>query len=233
MSTIRLTTFSLFRKEPGGGITLLTGGLRGGLNKETGKIEIVTGSVPFNSELFVNERQPTGGLLMLYGIRDMLEATKLWRGYARELGCEFVHAEFEFEVGTIFPTMVTPELLQDKSRSEESRFVNIRRTNTAFQEQMLECFSEIAKRDGVSIDDEMSRVWQISTRPNYWDEIFKTQKKLMGGIEVLVIPVADDPRDPSNIRQLAYVRPNAKVVGSYQGREDVEIVLPAPWGAAA
>lgn len=231
MSTIRLTAFALFEKKGRRAINVLHGGLEGRVNEESGKIEVVADSVPFNSEIFAKGRSPHDGLLMLYGIRDMLDATKLWRAQARELGCEFVHAEFEFEVGTIFQNMVTEELLRDKSQAESGRFVNVRRTNSAFQQRMLDHFSAIARREGVSIDEEMSRVWQISTRPNYWDEVFKTDAEVFGGVEILVIPVADDPVDMSKIRQLAYVRKNAKLVGVYQGRDDVDLVLPFPWGA--
>lgn len=72
----------------------------------------------------------------------------------------------------------------------------------------------------------MSRIRQIAERPDLFDR-FLAEDKDFKHIFVIVIPVADDPNDPTKIRQYAYVRPQARVVGVRQGTLEASLVLPA------
>lgn len=54
----------------------------------------------------------------------------------------------------------------------------------------------------------------------------------MKRIDVIVIPVADDPKLPNRVRQLAFVRQGARIVGIEQNPEINEFVVPG-WMSSA
>lgn len=228
-SSVRGTVFSIFRtrKTPdasGCPVDVLYGASSGRLGDD-GKLELLADSVPFHAESFKNKAPKPGfGLLMLYGIRDSLEEMQYWRIKAREMGAEFVSAEFEFEVGTIEPKLTDRQLL--KATAGKNRFLNMRRMKSDLQTQIFETFSAYANSDGEKSDENLSRVSQIANRPDLFDRLLVDDRDF-AALDILVIPVADDDAFPGKMRQLAYVKPGARVLTVLQGSSDVRILLPA------
>lgn len=229
-SSVRVTAFSVFkrRKTPdatGSPVDVLYGASSGRLGDD-GKLELLADSVPFHADSFKNKAPKPGfGLLMLYGIRDSLEEMQYWRFKAREMEAEFVCAEFEFEVGTIEPKLTDRQLL--KATAGKNRFLNLRRMKSELQTQVLESFSAYANSDGEETDENLSRVSQIANRPDLFDQLLVDDRDL-AALDMLVIPVADDEAFPGKMRQLAYVKPGARVVSIVQDSSEARILLP-PW----
>lgn len=228
-SSVRVTAFSIFRKRKtpdasGSPVDVLYGASSGRLGDD-GKLELVADSVPFHAESFKNKAPKPGfGLLMLYGIRDSLEEMQYWRIKAREMGAEFVSADFEFEVGTIEPKLTDRQLLT--ATAGQNRFLNFRRMKSELQTQVLESFAAYANSDGMESDENLSRVSQIANRPDLFDRLLVDDRDF-AALDILVIPVADDDAFPGKMRQLAYVKPGARVLTILQGSSDVRILLPA------
>lgn len=228
-SSVRVTAFSVFkrRKTPdatGSPVDVLYGASSARLGDD-GKLELLADSVPFHSGSFKSKAPKPGfGLLMLYGIRDSLEEMQYWRIKAREMGAEFVSAEFEFEVGTIEPKLTDRQLL--KATAGKNRFLNLRRMKSELQIQVLESFSTYAKSDGEETDESLSRVSQIANRPDLFDRLLVDDRDF-AALDVLVIPVADDDALPGKMRQLAYVKPGAKVLSVQQNSDESRILLPS------
>jgi len=160
--------------------------------------------------------------LMLYGIRDTLEEVMKWRKVAREKEAEFASAEVEIDVGYMEPGLVDFAML--KERGDSVQFSNLRRMTAETQTKILEKFILYAAVDGRK-DPEMDRVSSIANHPDYFDRLFQEEKSIKN-LSVLVIPVADDPSGNGKMRQIAYVRPGAKIVGIKQGMTEARIVLP-------
>lgn len=228
-SSVRVTAFSVFkrRKTPdtvGSPVDILYGASSGRLD-DNGKLELLADSVPFHAGSFKNKAPKPGfGLLMLYGIRDSLEEMQYWRIKAREMGAEFASAEFEFEVGTIEPKLTDRQLL--KATAGKNRFLNLRRMKSELQIQVLESFSAYAKSDGEESDENLSRVSQIANRPDLFDRLLVDDQDF-AALDVLVIPVADDDALPGKMRQLAYVKPGAKLLSIQQNSDESQILLPS------
>lgn len=229
-SSVRLTVFSIFRRRKtpetaGSPVDVLYGASSGRLGDD-GKLELLADSVPFHSDSFRNKGpRPGFGLLMLYGIRDSLEEMQYWRFKAREMGAEFVCAEFEFEVGTIEPKLTDRQLL--KATAGKNRFLNFRRMKSELQTEVLESFSAYAISNGEKADENLSRVSQIANRPDLFDRLL-VEDRDFAALDILVIPVADDDALPGKMRQLAYVKPEAKVLSILQKSDESRILLP-PW----
>lgn len=229
MSTVKLTTFSIFRTHgapgaSGSTVETLYGASAARFN-DTNGVELLADSVPFHADAFVDRApRPGCGLLMLYGIRDTLEEMHYWRTKARELGASFTYAEIEFAVGDIEVGLTDRKKLKDAAG--KGRFLNLRRMTASLQSQVLQRFSQYAAAEGRDISEEMSRVSQIATRPDYFDNLFDDDAD-MGKLDILVVPVADDPAVPGRMRQVAYVRPGAEVVSTVQGSDEATILLPA------
>jgi len=90
---------------------------------------------------------------------------------------------------------------------------------------VLKKFSEFAKSENQDIDGSMERVSQIATRPDLWDKLFANDPGFEN-LEVLVIPVADDPHVLGAMRSVAYVRRNAKITKIVQGSDHVSLAMP-------
>ena len=105
--------------------------------------------------------------------------------------------------------------------------LNVRRMKSDLQIEVLESFVECAGPGGGGIDENLTtmRVSQIATRPDLWDKVFKKDKDLKR-LDVLVIPITDDPSTTGGMRQVAYVRPGAKISSVVQGSDHVQLVLP-------
>lgn len=221
-STIKLITFAIY-KSSADAVEILHGAAWGSRNSD-GHIELEAGSVPFHADSFKDKAPKPGfGLLMLYGVRDSLEEIQHWRAKARELNAEFAYAEFEFDVGQIEVGFTDRAML--KTSAGKNRFLNFRRMKSSLQSEILHKFVSAAESAGEKIDENLNRVSQIATRPDLFDELFFRDRAL-AKLDVLIIPVADDPGVPGKVRHLAYVRPGARVVSVVQGG-DPQIALPA------
>lgn len=228
MSTVKLTTFSIFKRHgipgaEGSYIEPLFGSTAARFTKDN-KIELLMDSVPFHSESFKSKAPKVGfGCLMLYGIRDSLEEIKFWSAKARQMDAEFASAEFEFAVGNIEVG------LTDRKKLKESRgdklFLNLRRMTSSLQLEILLKFTDYALAEGGGINEKMNRVSQIATRPDFFDKLLKDDKDL-AKLDILVVPVADDPEVPGHMRQVAYVKPGADLVSVVQGSDAATIVMP-------
>lgn len=228
MSTIKITTFALFKTKgkpgaPGSTIDPLVA-VAARFNEVSGQIELLAGSVPYHADSFKNRAPKPGcGLLMLYGIRDSLEEMHFWRTRARELGAEIATAEFEIDVGTIEVGLTDRDLL--KATNGKNRFLNIRRMKKSLQIDVVTKFAEYVVSEGYELEGSM-RVSEIATRPDLFDRLFEDDNEL-SKLDILVIPVADDPEVPGRIRQVAYLRPGARVVSEVHGSAGAKILLPA------
>jgi hypothetical protein len=228
-STVKLTAFALFKRErvagqPGFTVERICGASAARVCDD-GSIELLADSVPFHAPSFQSKSpRPGNGLLMLYGIRDALDEMQYWRTRARDLGAEFAHAEFEFAVGTIEVGLTDRPLL--KAAAGRNRFLNVRRMSAALQSDVLLHFSEYSDSEGTPLDERLPRLAQIASRPDLYDKAFIDDADL-GRLDILVIPVADDPSSPKAVRQVAYVRPNARCVSVNQGNSGVCILLPS------
>jgi len=228
-STVKLTTFSIYKalkkpNEAGETVKVLFGASASRVN-DSGNIELLADSVPFHTEAFKTKAPKPGfGLLMLYGIRDSLEELYYWRSQARAMGAEFTYAEFELAIGYLEPGLTDRKILQDTKG--KSRFLNLRRMRASLQSQILQRFSEYVSSEGADINEEMSRVSQIATRPDLFDRLLVEDKDL-AKLDVLVIPVNDDVEGTGKMRQVAYVKPGIQVVSVVQGSDTATIVLPS------
>lgn len=232
-SNVELMTFAIYKFE-GKGDKATVKPLFGAENArftEDGKVELLAGHVPFNSPAFKKHApQPGHGLLMLYGIRDSLEEMQKWRAKARELNAHFAYATVKFEVGYIEVGLTNREKLRHYDTLDEevrrwpSRFLNVRRMTADLQLEVLKHFQLFADREKKKVP--MDKVADLATRPDYFDHLFQEDKDFHKHLDILVIPVADNPDAPSRIRTLAYVRPGAKIVGTLQGTDEAAILLP-------
>lgn len=228
MSSVKLNIFSIYKVigTPGtSGASIQT--LAGSVNArfgENNRVELLADSVPFHADSFRNKAPKPGfGLLMLYGIRDTLEEMHFWRTKAREMGAEFTSAEIEFAVGDIEVGLTDRAKL--KAASGKGKFLNLRRMTSALQSQVLHRFSEYAASEGANINEEMTRVSQIATRPDLFDKLLEDDSDL-AKLDILVVPVADDPAAPGRMRQMAYVKPGAEILSIVQGSDQATILLP-------
>ena len=182
--------------------------------------------MPFHSEQFRAKAPKEGcGLLTLYGVRDSLEELHYWRTLARDLDAEFASAELEFEIGHIEPGLTDRALLKSTA-GKKSRFLNFRRMKASLQTEILERFTAYSVSDGTGIDEELNRVSQIATRPDLFDRLLVEDPDL-SKLDILVIPVADDPALPGRMRQVAYVKPGATLVSTVHSNSEARILLPA------
>jgi hypothetical protein len=228
-STVKLTAFALFKRErvagqPGFTVERICGASAARVSDD-GSIELLADSVPFHAPSFQSKSpKPGNGLLMLYGIRDALDEMQYWRTRARDLGAEFTHAEFEFAVGSIEVGLTDRPLL--KAAAGRTRFLNVRRMSAALQSEVLQHFSGYAESEGTPLDERLPRLALLASRPDLFDKVFCDDADL-GRLDILVIPVADDPSTPKAVRHVAYVRPSARCVSVNQGDTTVRIVLPS------
>lgn len=226
MSTVKLTIFSVYKVVGSGAaatIKTLAGSVAARFG-DNGAVQLLADSVPFHSDAF-RERAPKPGfgMLMLYGIRDTLEEMHFWRTKAREMQAEFAYAEIEFSVGKIEVGLTDRPKL--KAAAGIGSFLNLRRMTSSLQSQVLHKFSEYAVSEGVNINESMSRVSQIATRPDLFDQLLEDDRDL-SKLGVLVVPIADDPATPGRMRQVAYVKPGVEIVSIVQGNDQATVLLP-------
>ncbi|MFG6488291.1 hypothetical protein ACG04R_16510 [Roseateles sp. BYS78W] len=214
MSTVFLSAFANIRKR-GRGLELL-GGASSWRRMEDGRFELTLASVPLSKPGRVGRAPAPGeGMLLLYG-RDRMEEMRQQHEQARAVGAELAVADFEFEVGEIERDLV------DRSTLQGLRFANVRRMKADLQTAILHQFAGYVDMEGGNSNRSMGEAFQIATRPDLFPRLIQDSKNF-GGLDVLVIPVADG--EDYRIRQLAYVRPRARLV-SVRQCSDVVLRLP-------
>ena len=220
-STVKLTAFSIYKRSATA-VTPMYGAVAGRI--DDGRVQLLADSVPFHSASFKDKAPKPGfGMLMLYGVRDTLEEMHFWRTEARKQNAEFAHAEFEFLVGDIEVGLMSRAMLKDAAG--KSKFLNLRRMKADLQTSILDNFAAYSKAEGKNIDVDMTRVSQIATRPDLFDRLLQ-EDSYLSKLDLLVIPVSDDPEVPGRMRQVCYVKPGAEVVSIVQGTDAATLLLP-------
>lgn len=226
-SVIKLTSFSIVQRstmEKGKDVPphILCGATKPTKAKNAYELEIA--SVPL---MYEQEAPPTSvGILALYGFKDAIEEIQKRRQEAREANAEFKFAEIECEVGEIELGLV------DRAKLRGLRFANVKRMNAQLQSEILDKFAEYVEDEGGDVPGYMSRVQQIAMRPDLFGRLLEEDKDFKR-IEVLVIPVYGSKTYPTKVRQLAIIRPKAKIVGFSQNSTKDEDHLVLPKGYAA
>lgn len=212
MSNINLVSYAIFRKEPKpAGVTLYHGASYCSID-DKGFARIIAGNVALPAGQ--NMTAPGSGLLMLYGFRDMQEEIRLRRHEARAKQMSFHWLEAEAEVSQIYPGIVNRHILPTID------FVNVKRLSTALQDTILRYFSVYAEERGGAFDS-MRQIQQIASRPEFFERLCLEPE--FRHVSILVIPVFDGVR----VRQLAYVRPTARIVAVRQdATEGISLELP-------
>lgn len=235
MSTIILETFAVYKcaKEKPKSTSQVKpiSGISDVRITDNGMLELVLASVPMRTRK-MQARMPTGGLLMLYGMRDTAMELQRMRLEARRLGAEFAFAKFEIDVGKIPVDFVNYEMLKNEPKM---KFLAVRRMTKELQTGVLETF-ERHTTDKSVLDQKLKREIQIGSRPDLWDRLYEDaefaneKNNLFKNIGVISIPINDDPEKAvskgGGLRHVAYVRPGAKVVSEIQGSRFVKLVLP-------
>jgi hypothetical protein len=226
-STVRFITFAVYRRTGTLGaknavIEVLHGASAARFAPD-GCVELLAGNVPYNAKSFLTLAPADGeGLLMLYG-RDALDETYAWRRKARDLDAEFAYAEIEIAVGHIEKGLVDRAGL--RAAAGNVRFTNVRRMKASLQLDILARFAGYVMREGGDPDVSMSCPAQMALRPDLFTSTLRDDADL-GQLDTLVMPVADNPAVPGQMRQVALIRPSAQVAGITQGSDEVRIVLP-------
>jgi hypothetical protein len=224
---VALTSFVVYRVngragDPKAKVEVLAGGEAARFTPE-GKLELLAASVPFHADSFKGRApKPGHGFLALYGHRDALEELQYWRAKAREMNAEFAYCNYDVQVDRISEVLVDRKRLRE---GQDMRFLNLRRTMATLQTQIFERFSGYVAEEG-GAQAAMTAVSHIATRPDLFDRLFEDDKDFKR-LSVFVIPVADDLEVPGKMRQVAYLRPGAKVLNVVQGSDQVSVLLPA------
>lgn len=224
-SIIKLMTFAAYKVSGEGKrqkVSVVGGAADARFNN--GVVELLATSVPFNSQLLQGREPADGkGLLMLYGGKDAADELFHWRTRARKENFKIAFATIDVEVGYMEPNLITRQMM--KTYKSNMQFAYLRRMVSELQADILEQFSSLS--DEVAPLEKGGSVAAISLYPNLFDQVFE-QDKDIGNLQVLAIPVMDDVEFPAKqrMRQVAYVRPQAKIVKITQGATDAHIVLP-------
>lgn len=219
MSTIQLSAFVSYRKTQ----TVLehSGEISASRLLDSGKYEVTIKSaglpVPSVGLSMARPERMAEGMLLLYG-RDRLHLLHQANIKARAAGLGFASSEFEFEVGNIESGLLDMDALPGL------RFGSVRRMKADLQMHLLTKFAEYVSEEGGDADAEMSKPIHMALRPDLFGRVMKDDPAL-AGLDVLAIPVADTSAEPVVLRQFAYVRPTAQLVG-VRHLGEVNVVLP-------
>lgn len=213
MSVVKLTALSIFDVDEKTMLPSIKSGASLVTLREDGRRLITMGNVPLDWRM----DPPGGGLLLLYGFRDTLDELKKRRAEARQAGSDFHIAELSVEVGDIAAPLVNERTIKDL------KFVNVKRMTAGLQSIILSEFSKYASQCGETED--LAKIQQIARRPNLFEPLLD-ESPLFKHLDLIIIPVADDPRRPSFIRQVGYIRNSAKITHIEQNTERNEFVLP-------
>ncbi len=213
MSVVKLTAMSIFSFDEESKLPSIHSGASLINVREDGHRLITMDSVPLNWRL----DPPGGGLLLLYGFRDTLDELKIRRAEARHAGADFHIAELSIEVGEIAAPLVNERTIKDL------KFVNVKRMTAGLQSIILKEFSKYAAERGEA--EELAKIQQIARRPDLFEPLLD-ESPLFNHLDLIIIPVADDPSRPNFIRQVGYLRNGAKITHIEQNTERNEFVLP-------
>lgn len=226
-SKVKLTLFSLYRARSSEGRLRAVERMVGAYDVRLGddaRAEVLAASVPFNDRRFdPMAPKPGFGMLALFGIRDAIDELQRWRAIGRNSNAEFAYAELWIDVGEIETKLANRASLQ--APGHRSRFLNLRRTTVDFQKEVLATFRRYVREEGGDPDATMVRVQDIATRPDLFDRLLYEDPDLRG-IDVFVLPLADMIDSPGRMRQVAYLRPGARIVEFAQGSDQVSMYLP-------
>lgn len=222
-SIVTVVCFALYRRvgKPGqaNAFVEVLSGAESGRMRQTGGIELVAGSTPYLAASFDARRLPAqSGIFVLYGTRDMMDALSYWHARARELDAEFASAEIDVEVGYIEPGMLTRERLRELG--DKMGFANMRRLRAAVQGELLSSFASLRPEAGIHMP------LQLAQHPDLWPAALEMDPDLRH-LKLFAVPVADTPTSVHQIRQVALLRPGAKIRAIRQLSSEADIVLPA------
>lgn len=233
MSTIGLTTFALyraptFRPDTLEGVEVLAGAKEAKLSS-TGRLELEIASLPVHSA-HCAAHLPREGVLMLYGRQDSMLELQRMRSEARRVNAEFAWADLEVDVGEIATRTVDRSAL--RAAGQSMRFLSLRRLHSSLKGEVLQQFTDYADSQGDKIDASLSRDAQIASRPDLWDRLYRDDRDFQH-IDVLVIPIADIPDAPENLRYVAYVRETVRITSITQGSDHVALRMPSRFKASS
>ncbi|WP_137917042.1 hypothetical protein [Hydrogenophaga sp. 2FB] len=225
-SIIKVMTFAAYRVSGKGkdqSVSVIAGAADGRINN--GVVELLADNVPFNSKI-LQGREPAGGkgLLMLYGGRDVADELFQWRTRARKEDFKIAFATIDIEVGYMESNLITRKML--KTYKSNMQFAYVRRMVSDLQADILEQFATL--NDQIAPLKKGGSASSIALYPNLFDQVFEQDKDL-ANLQVLAIPLMDDIDYPEKmrLRQVVYVRPQAKIVNITQGATDAHILLPS------
>ncbi len=224
-STVKVITFAVYSKSGSARAPKIKciHGASDARVAEDGVIELLIDNIPFNSKTFKGKPPAPGkGLLMLYGNTDPLADQARWFATARANGWQIARAELEIEVGYMEAGMVSRQILKEYGRY--MHFANLRRLTADLQTSIAEDFARYAEKEMSTVDAE--RLQDVARNPQYFDRLFEEDKDF-SRLTVFATVLLDDPQFPKKMRQVAYVRPEAKIVDIRQGGTDVRLVLPS------
>lgn len=213
MSIVKLTALSIFSVDDKTMLPSIRSGASLISVREDGRRLITMGNIPMDWRM----DPPGGGLLLLYGFRDTLDELKKRRMEARQAGCDFHIAELSVEVGDIAAPLVSERTIQDL------KFVNVKRMTASLQSIILSEFSKYAEQRGE--EEKLAKIQQIARRPDLFEPLLD-ESPLFKHLDLIIIPVADDPMKPNFIRQVGYLRNGARITEIEQNTERNEFVLP-------
>lgn len=213
MSIVKLTALSIFSINDETMLPSIHSGASLITVREDGHRIITMGNVPMDWSM----TPPGGGLMLLYGFRDTLDELKVRRMQARQSGFDFHIAELSVEVGDIAVPLVNERTIQGL------KFVNVKRMTASLQSIILSEFSKYAEQRGE--EEKLAKIQQIARRPDLFEPLLD-ESPLFKHLDLIIIPVADDPMRPNHIRQLGYLRNSACITEIEQNTERNEFVLP-------
>jgi hypothetical protein len=192
-----------------------------------------------------NPSKTPSRLLMLYGSNEIRDEIYSQTQKAITLGWRFKRAQFEVDSGTPYPGLATREII-DKGL----RFLNIQRTTSAVQEDILNEFRQLARKQAVAeveakalkgfaktevieasyIHDFGRPLRSLAARPELWPA-FLANDKAFDDIDVLVVPFVVNQSDV-RVRQIALVKHTIRYIETLtsQTMDGTAIRLPPGFG---
>ena len=104
--------------------------------------------------------------------------------------------------------------------------MNLKRMSAALQHEVLKAFQQYITAEGGNPGAVMAKVADIALRPDLFSRLLADDLDFRG-LSVIVIPIADDPHSPKRTRQIAFVRPGARILSVEQGSSEATFYMPA------
>jgi hypothetical protein len=255
MATTSLAGYVMYQPVTHGTVPTaeqMQGALRGSFEQnqlqfDLGSVALPLGvPVPKFNTLDIASKTPSR-LLMLYGSNEIRNEIYIQTQKAVSLGWRFKRVQFEVDSGTPYPGLATREII-DKGL----RFLNIQRTISAVQEDILNEFRQLARKQAEAevgaqgltgyektevieasyIHDFGRPLRSLATRPDLWPALLDTDKGL-DDIDVLVVPFVVNQSDV-RVRQIALVKHTIRYIETRtsQTMDGAEIRLPPGFGVS-